>query len=124
MYHAIVMCDADGMITYWDDMAEHHFGYLRAEVINRPVATIVPEEFRDRHLDGVDRAMSGGERHLVGAATHLPVLHADGNIVCHAARFNHILTADDQLIAAVATFGPAAPDQLPWSPVTVEDAVS
>lgn len=121
MTHAIVMCDAEGIVTHWSDEAERFFGHERGEVIGKPVAVIVPDDFRDAHHAGLERAMSGGERHLEGAATHLPVRHADGAIVCHPARFNHIETAEGDLVAAVAVFGAATPDQEPWAPINVDD---
>ncbi len=120
MTYAIVMCDTAGSITNWNDAAEEFFGHRRADVLGQSVELIVPAEFREGHLAGLRRAMNGGERHLEGAATHLPVLHADGTIVCHPARFNHVTTATDELVAAVAVFGPAAPDQEPWATVETD----
>jgi PAS domain S-box-containing protein len=117
MSQAIVMVDTDGNVTYWDATAEQFFGHRSADVLGRSIEAMVPEEFREQHRQGLRRAMSGGERHLVGAATHLPVLHADGTVVCHGARFNHITTGDNQLVAAVAVFGPPAPDAAPWTPI-------
>jgi hypothetical protein len=87
-------------------------------VVGRSIDVIIPAEFRERHHHGLGRAMSGGERHLEGAATHLPVLLADGTVVVHPARFNHITTAENKLIAATAVFGPAKPDQAAWTPIT------
>jgi PAS domain S-box-containing protein len=117
MNHAIVMVNSDGNVTYWDTVAEQFFGHTSSDVIGRPIEVIIPEEFREPHRNGLHRAMTGGERHLEGAATHLPVLHADGTIVCHPARFNHISDPTNHLIAAAAVFGPAAPDQAPWTPI-------
>jgi len=114
---ALVMCDRDGVITHWDAAAEEYFGHASTDAIGAPVRMIVPEEFRDGHDAGVARAMAGGARHLEGAATHLPVLHADGAVVCHPARFNHVMAADGSLVAAVAVVGPPAPGAEPWSPI-------
>jgi hypothetical protein len=58
------------------------------------------------------------DRALEGAATHPPVLHANGTVVCQPARFKHITSAASQLVVAVAVFGPAAPDTAPWTPIT------
>ena len=118
MTHAIVMIDADGNITHWDATAEQFLGYSTEAMLGQPIDLIVPVEFRNQHRDGLRRAMSGGERHLEGAATHLPVLHADGTVSCHPARFNHLFTSDGQLIAAAAVFGPPTPGQKPWAPIT------
>jgi PAS domain S-box-containing protein len=117
MTHAIVMIDSNGNVTHWDTTAEELFAYSTTEMVGQPIDLIVPVEFRDQHRNGLRRAMSGGERHLEGAATHLPVLHADGAVVCHPARFNHLFASDGRLISAAAVFGPPAPDQAPWSPI-------
>lgn len=115
---AIVMIDAAGHVTHWDDTAEVLFGHASADMMGRAIDRIVPPEFRASHRGGIERVMGGGERHLEGAATHLPVLHADGRIVCHPARFHHLCTGDDRMIAAAAVFGPAAPDRAPWSAIS------
>ena len=117
MTHATVMIDADGNVTHWDTTAERFLGYSATDMLGQPVERIVPVEYRERHRAGVRRAVSGGELHLEGAATHLPFLHADGTVCCHPARFNHLFTGDGKLIAAAAVFGPPAPDREPWSPI-------
>ena len=118
MSDALVMCDSDGTIIHWSPAAEEWFGHRSRDVMGRSVELIIPVEFRAAHRTGLARAMGGGERHLEGAATHLPLLYADGRVVCHPARFNHIDSAEGRLVAAVAVLGPVAPDQAPWSPVT------
>lgn len=117
MRHAAVMCDDAGRIIHRDDAAEEMFGHARGDVLGASVELLVPEELRAPHRAGLARAMGGGERHLEGAATHLPVLHADGNVVRHPARFNHVSNPWGALVAAVAVFGPATPDEQPWAPI-------
>lgn len=113
----IVIVDADGTILFWNATAERYFGYRASEVLGRRVDLLVPDEFRQQHREGLERAMSGGERHLEGAATHLPVRHADGFIRVHAARFHHICEPGGGLIAALAVFGDEAHVE-PWTPIT------
>lgn len=115
---AIVMVDPDGTVVHWNDVAESLFGYSSEDAVGRNVEFLVPEEYLDEHRTGLMRAMAGGERHLEGAATHLPVRYADGRVVAHPARFNHISDPLGALVAAVATFGPSALDVEPWTPVT------
>jgi PAS domain S-box-containing protein len=118
MEPAIVMIDQQGTVVYWNDIAEQSFGHSRDDAVGRNVEFLVPDEYLDGHRAGLERAMSGGERHLEGAATHLPVRHADGRVITHSARFNHISDPSGVLVAAVATFGPATPSTEPWTPVS------
>lgn len=118
MNDAMVMVDSRGDIMLWSRTAQAFFGYAAVDVIGQNVELLVPPEYRPQHQVGHGRAMSGGERHLDGASTHLPVRHADGTVVRHPARFNHVFTANGELPAAIAVFGPAAPDAAPWTPVT------
>ena len=46
---AIVMVDRAGLITVVNAQAERIFGYTRAELLSRPIETLVPERFRSRH---------------------------------------------------------------------------
>jgi PAS domain S-box-containing protein len=117
MNQAIVIVDSEGTVTHWDPTAEQFFGHSASDVIGRSIELIIPEEFRQPHRAGLHRAMSGGERHLEGAATHLPVLHADGTVACHPARFTHISDPTGRLVAAAAVFGPPTPEQAHWTPI-------
>lgn len=114
---AVVMVDASGDVVVWDANAERWFGHGRDAVLGRPIDSLVPEEYRTAHRQGLERVMSGGECRLEGAATHLPVRHADGDIVSHPARFHHLRDPHGCPIGAVAVFGPPTPDHPPWSPI-------
>ncbi len=45
----IVVCDAGGVIALVNVQAERMFGYSRAELIGRPIETLIPERLRGRH---------------------------------------------------------------------------
>jgi len=46
---AIVVIDANGRITNVNSQVEKVFGYTRAELLGRPVETLMPERFRTAH---------------------------------------------------------------------------
>ena len=54
---AVVVCDWDGKISFWNPGAERIFGYMRDEAIGRSVDLIVPERLRQRHWQGYGRVM-------------------------------------------------------------------
>jgi diguanylate cyclase (GGDEF)-like protein/PAS domain S-box-containing protein len=56
---AILICDADGLITYWNDGAARLFGYNRDEIIGQAVANLVPERLRQTHAEGFIAAAQG-----------------------------------------------------------------
>lgn len=114
---ALVAVDHTGTIITWSGHAAEWFGYASADALGRSVESLVPDTFRDAHRAGLERAMSGGEWHLEGATTHLPIRHADGHTVVHPARFHHLTTAQGHLVAATAVFGPPNPTAEPWQPV-------
>jgi len=48
---AIVIVRRDGRIVRVNAAAETLFGYSRAELLDQPVETLIPERFRERHLE-------------------------------------------------------------------------
>ena len=43
---AILICDVDGVVRYWNQGAERVFGFAREEVLDRSLNSIIPEWFR------------------------------------------------------------------------------
>ena len=77
---ALIGMDADGLITDWSPQAEAVFGWSRDEAIGRSVAdTIVPERFRDAHVNGLRRFLVTGEGPVLGKRVELVALHHDGH---------------------------------------------
>ncbi len=68
---AFVTSDAAGRIVGWNPSAERIFGYAETEVIGQPLTLLMPQRFRDRHLDGMKRVQSGGERRVIGTIVEL-----------------------------------------------------
>jgi len=75
---AIVMVDAAGAITQWNDAASRIFGYSADEIIGQPILTIIPERYRDAHNAGFDYMISGDERRLASGVLELAAIRKDG----------------------------------------------
>jgi two-component system, cell cycle sensor histidine kinase and response regulator CckA len=74
----IVTADQSGLITEFNPAAERTFGYLRAEVVGKPLLQLIPPALRARHLQGFDRYVKTGVGQFVGKRTETSALHADG----------------------------------------------
>lgn len=75
----IITIDHESIITEFNAAAERTFGFRREDVVGRELAeTIIPEEFRQQHWDGLARFMATGEGQILDQRIELPALHADG----------------------------------------------
>ena len=76
---AIVMCDREGAIRFWNRGAERIFGFTSAEALGQSLDMIIPEPQRARHWEGFDRVMATGRsRYGEGDVMAVPALHRDG----------------------------------------------
>jgi PAS domain S-box-containing protein len=76
--NAIITIDSDGTVLSWNPAAQEFFGWQAAEVINRPVSTIIPDRYRHAHEAGLARVRASGRAALAGKELHLPALCRDG----------------------------------------------
>ena len=91
---AIVSTTVDGVVTLWNPAAERMFGYTAAEIINRPVFTIIPPPLVDKERALISRLAENGRmvrnesvrvgkggRQLDVEVTLSPVRDASGTIL-------------------------------------------
>ena len=77
---AVVVTDARGMIKEWSPQAEQVFGWTRAEMIDRRVGdTIVPDEYRQAHSEGLDRFRQTATGPFVNRRLELIAVRKDGS---------------------------------------------
>lgn len=62
---AIVQC-RDGNVIFWNKSAERIFGYKPDEIIGKPVISLMPESFIEKHTKGVERVVTTGESKIIG----------------------------------------------------------
>jgi len=74
----IVAIDQDGKIIFWNRAAELGFGYSEAEILGHPVTDIMPEQFREAHLHGLQRALGTGDHRVIGTTVELVALKKNG----------------------------------------------
>lgn len=75
---AVIICDPDGEIVYWNDAAERIFGWPATEALGESLDLIIPEKQRRAHWDGYAGVMASGETRYGDDLLRVPSLHADG----------------------------------------------
>ena len=74
----IITMDHEGKVVEFNPAAEKTFGYRRADVIGRQLASfIIPPSLRERHSKGLSHYLATGEGPVVGKRIELPALRAD-----------------------------------------------
>ncbi|HJW85104.1 MAG TPA: PAS domain S-box protein, partial [Candidatus Brocadiaceae bacterium] len=78
-FDAIIIIDENGVITYWNHVAETLFGYAKDEAIGKDVHTlIVPAEYASAYQHGMMRFKTHGTGDLLGKRVVLPALKKNG----------------------------------------------
>jgi PAS domain S-box-containing protein len=57
---AVIVCDAAGVVIFWNPAAERMFGHTQAEAMGQRMDMIIPERLRKRHWEGYDKSMETG----------------------------------------------------------------
>lgn len=68
----------DGLITAINDTMESMFGYSAAELVGRPVETLMPERFRGKHRDLFASYVTKPDRRQMGSGLELWARKKDG----------------------------------------------
>lgn len=76
---AIIVADGTGHIVQFNKAAEKIFGYEAEEVLNGPLAMLMPQRYRDGHMRGMERVRSTRHTRLVGQLLELHGLRKDGS---------------------------------------------
>ncbi|ADJ29654.1 PAS domain S-box protein [Nitrosococcus watsonii] len=77
---AVILMNADELITDWNPQAEKIFGWEREEVLGASLAdTIIPPRHREAHRQGLRRFLNTGKGPILGNRIELSALHRDGH---------------------------------------------
>lgn len=99
---AVIFANTDGVITVWNAAAERVFGHSAEKAIGQNLDLIIPEQFRDAHWKGFDRALGDGVTKFVGQVLPTRALRADGETIYVELGFA-IIKAGGVVVGAVAT---------------------
>lgn len=75
---AIISADSRGVILSWNKGARAIFGYDEEEVRGQPLTLLMPERYREAHLQGLKRVQGTGESRVIGTTVELHGLRKDG----------------------------------------------
>ena len=76
---AIMVSDAEGLITLWNPAAERMFGFTEAEAMGASLDIIIPERQRARHWAQYAKTMATGVTRYGHELLRVPALHKDGH---------------------------------------------
>ena len=76
---AIISADSSDFITFWNKGAQAIFGYSEEEALGKPLTILMPERYRQAHLEGFQRVTTTGETRVIGRTVELYGLRKDGS---------------------------------------------
>ena len=66
---AVIACDRDGIIHFWNAGAVRIFGFGASEAVGQSLDVIIPERLRTRHWDGWRHTVATGTSRYSGGDT-------------------------------------------------------
>ncbi len=76
---AVVVMDAEGIITDWNPQAEETFGWSRPEALGRRMSeTIIPAQYRLSHERGLEQFFKTGQGRVLNRRIEITALRRDG----------------------------------------------
>lgn len=96
--NAMIMVDSSGSILLVNSEAERLFGYMRSEIIGKPVEQLVPIRFRDGHQNFREKYMHAPSQRGMGAGRDLFAVRKDGVEVPVEIGLNPILRGKEKYI--------------------------
>lgn len=77
--NAIITINSAGKITFWNEQAEHLFGWKQEEVLGETLTkTIIPERHKAGHEEGMKHFMATNEGPALNKQIELPALNKKG----------------------------------------------
>jgi PAS domain S-box-containing protein len=98
----IMVCDAAGIVTFWNAAAQRIFGFAADEALGQSMDMIIPGRQRHRHWEGYHKTMETGITKYGSDVLRVPALHKDGHTLSIAFTVSMLYTADHQVGSIVA----------------------
>ncbi len=76
----VLTVDAAGRIESFNQAAEKMFGYRADEVIGEDVHVLIPEQYRNTHVNHVDHFFTTGEASIIGTGREVTAQHKNGSV--------------------------------------------
>ena len=99
---AVVICDRDGVIRFWNAAAERLFGFAPTEALGSSLDLIIPERLRARHWAGFEKALATGQTRYEHDVLRVPATHKDGRALSIAFTVGVLLGPERKVTGLVA----------------------
>lgn len=100
---AVIFAGTDGVIRYWNAAATRVFGHGAEAAAGQSLDLIIPEQFREAHWTGYDRALAAGETKYAGQALATRAVRGDGETIYVELGFAIVKDRSGAVIGALAT---------------------
>lgn len=79
---AVIVIDRQSRVLQWNPKAQKLFGYSPDEVTGKRLTElIIPERYREAHLNGMKRYISTGEAHIINRTVEMTAIDRNNNEV-------------------------------------------
>lgn len=78
---AVILMDTESTMHYVNPAVDDVFGYKPEELVGQNLTRLIPERFRQLHVDSLKRYLETGVKKLNWRATEMPALHRSGREV-------------------------------------------
>ncbi|MEE8393410.1 MAG: PAS domain S-box protein, partial [Rhodospirillales bacterium] len=75
----IMAVNEAGKIVFWNTAAQNTFGYTELEILGKQLTSLIPERFREAHLNGFDEALRTQKFTPRNLSREVIALHKDGH---------------------------------------------
>lgn len=99
---AIIYADRAGDIRTWNAAAVKMFGFAAADAIGKNLDIIIPEQYREAHWKGFEKALSTGVTKYSGEAMPTKAMKATGDLFYVELSFAIVRDAAGTIIGALA----------------------
>ena len=77
----IIVINESGIIHSFNPACEELFGYKADDMIGKKINLVIPEDFREKHENGIKRYLQTGEARLIGTIAQVQGLKSDGTLI-------------------------------------------
>ncbi|MBI3600498.1 MAG: PAS domain S-box protein [Nitrospinae bacterium] len=98
---AIISVNEAREIIQWNDSASKIFGYSKYEIMGKLIDIIIPEDYRNKHIEGFKRHIETGEGKAIGKTIELEGLRKDGFIVPIELSLSELKTGNSYIFTGI-----------------------
>jgi len=99
-FDGIILADSTGRIVECNCAAEKMFGYEKGELEGSDLVDLIPEDYRERHLEGFRRFLATGETRIQGSAVEMEGLKKSGRVFPIELAVNHFVSEGETFFTA------------------------